>query len=126
MVVWLCSDCLTGRGSALFVGLSGITLEAPLSLSVRVESNGLRAGGRSVNGKGMKALEGVQVIDFTQLLPGPAATRLLASQLYHVSATDPAAFGGSALLFLVVAAIASYLPARRAMRVDPIQALRQP
>ena len=54
-----------------------------------------------------------------------AGTRLLTSQLYHVSATDPPAFAGSAVLFLVVAALASYIPARRAMRVDPILALRR-
>jgi ABC-type antimicrobial peptide transport system permease subunit len=54
-----------------------------------------------------------------------AVTRLLTSQLYHVSTTDPPAFAGSAVLFLLVAALASYVPARRAMRVDPILALRQ-
>ena len=54
-----------------------------------------------------------------------ALTRLLTSQLYHVSATDPEAFAASALLFVAVAAIASYLPTRRAMQIDPIVALRQ-
>jgi ABC-type antimicrobial peptide transport system permease subunit len=51
-------------------------------------------------------------------------TRLLESQLYRVSSTDPITFAGSALVFAVVAALASYLPARRAMRVDPMAALR--
>ncbi len=51
-------------------------------------------------------------------------TRLLASLLYHVTATDPLTFIGGALLFLFVALAASWFPAQRAMRVDPAVALR--
>jgi len=51
-------------------------------------------------------------------------TRLVAGMLYHTSATDPATYIGISLLFLAVALAASYLPARRATRVDPLQALR--
>jgi predicted permease len=50
--------------------------------------------------------------------------RLLASQLFEVSAFDPATFGTMALGLLVVAFAASYGPARRATRVDPMEALR--
>jgi ABC-type lipoprotein release transport system permease subunit len=50
---------------------------------------------------------------------------VLASQLYGVSATDPATFAALAALVLAVAALASWLPARRATRVDPMVALRQ-
>jgi putative ABC transport system permease protein len=46
-------------------------------------------------------------------------TRLLESLLYHVSPSDPLTFGAGALLFVCVALAASYVPARRAMRVDP-------
>lgn len=53
------------------------------------------------------------------------SARLLASQLYHVSPTEPWAFAASAGLFVGVATLASYIPARRAMRVDPLIALRQ-
>lgn len=53
-----------------------------------------------------------------------ALTRVMAALLFHVSATDPATFAGIALLFIAVSLCAGYLPARRATRIDPMQALR--
>ena len=52
------------------------------------------------------------------------AARVIASFLFAVGAGDPLTFAAVALLLLVVALAASYIPSRRALRVDPIAALR--
>ena len=70
-------------------------------------------------GLGM-ALAGIAI----GLVASVAAAHLIASQLYHVSPTEPWAFAASAAVFASVAALASYIPARRAMRVDTLAALR--
>ena len=54
-----------------------------------------------------------------------AVTRVLSKLLFGIGATDPATFASAAALLMAVAALASYIPARRAMRVDPILALRE-
>ena len=53
-----------------------------------------------------------------------ALTRAMRGLLFHVSATDPGTFVGIVLLYVLVALAASYIPARRATRIDPMAALR--
>ncbi len=74
-----------------------------------------------VIGNGAKmALIGIAVGIGTAL----GLTRLMASQLFGVSAHDPLTFAGVAILLILVAVAACYIPARRATRVDPMIALR--
>jgi predicted permease len=74
-----------------------------------------------VVGQGLKlALVGIAIGGVAAL----ALTRLMMSLLFGVSPADPLTFAGVALLLAAVALAACYVPARRAMRVDPMTALR--
>jgi predicted permease len=76
---------------------------------------------KSVVGQGMK-LTAVGVV--LGLVGAWAMSRALGSLLYGVAATDPLTFGGTAALLALVALAATWFPARRASRVDPVEALR--
>ena len=81
------------------------------------QSNVLRA----VLGDGLRlSLIGIAI----GLVAAHGLTRVIESQLYGVAPTDPVTFTAVAAVLLAVALLASYLPARRATRVDPMQALR--
>jgi putative ABC transport system permease protein len=117
--------------AALAVALSLIGLYSLVSFLVveRTHEIGLRkalgadtvAVLRLVAGHGMKlALLGLAVGIPTAI----ASTRLLQGLLYGVSPTDPFVFVGVSIAILAVATVACCVPVRRAMRVDPLQALR--
>jgi hypothetical protein len=76
---------------------------------------------RLVVGEGARlAALGVAIGIAASLVP----TRILSGLLFGISATDPGTFAALAALLAVVALLASYIPARRAMRLDPNHALR--
>ena len=125
------SMILLGAFAALALLLSSIGIYGVISYLVGQQTReiGLRmALGaqrrdilQRILGKGVKsALLGVAV----GIVAALALTRLMARMLYGVTATDPLTFAVVALLFLAVALAACYIPARRAMRVDPMIALR--
>jgi putative ABC transport system permease protein len=76
---------------------------------------------RLVVGSGLRlAVAGVAI----GVVASFGATRVLSGMLFQVSAADPVTFGGITVVVTAVALLASYLPARRAVRMDPVDALR--
>jgi ABC-type antimicrobial peptide transport system permease subunit len=76
---------------------------------------------RLVAGEGMKLTLGGLAIGAAASL---ALTRLMQTLLYGVKPADPLAFAAAAGLLCAAGALACYLPARRAMKIDPVDALR--
>ena len=115
---------------ALFLAAVGIYGVVAYSVSQRTQEIGVRiaigAERRDVLtlivGGGMKlALAGV-VIGLAGAL---ALSRYIATMLFDVTRFDPASYGATAAMLLAIAVLACYMPARRAMKVDPIIAMRQ-
>jgi putative ABC transport system permease protein len=125
------SAWLLGLFAALAAALAAAGLYGVMSYSVnqRTQEIGLRmalgAEGadviRMVIGEGFK----LTVVGLALgLVTAFALSRLIASQLFGVTATDPLTYAGVATLLAMVAMAACYIPARRAARVDPMMALR--
>jgi ABC-type transport system, involved in lipoprotein release, permease component len=76
---------------------------------------------RLVAGEGLR-LTGAGLL--LGVIAGAPASNLVSKLLFHVRPLDPMAFAGAILLLLAVSLVASYIPARRASRIDPIVALR--
>ena len=108
------------------IGIYGVL---SYSVSQRVQEIGVRMALGAERGHVMKLIVGqgakLAAIGVVGGLVGAAAiTPVIRTLLFNVTPTDPISFAGVALFLSLVAVLASYLPARRAMSVDPIIALR--
>lgn len=114
---------------ALLLALLGLYGMLAYSVVQRTQEIGLRmALGANRNGvlglvmgRGLALVCGGLVLGVAGAL---VLTRLLSSQLFGVTARDPFTFAGVVLVFIAVASLATYLPARRAVKVEPTIALR--
>ncbi len=114
---------------ALALGAIGVYGVGSYAVSQRIREIGIRmalGAQRRVMLRSLMAREmtPVAVGVVVGVVGALAATRVLANSLYGVTTTDPATFATVALVLATVAAVASFLPARRASRVDPTVALR--
>ena len=116
-------------GIALFLAAVGIYGLVAETVAARTREIGVRmALGAAPGDIVRRVLQRSLALAATGLLAGLlvalALSRLLASLLFGVGATDPATYIGVSGLLLLVSAVASWIPARRATRVDPVSALR--
>ena len=114
---------------ALLIAAIGVLGVLAFAVSQRTREFGVRMalGAERRQVLGMVLREGVLLASGALLVGGVAAltlSRFLVGLLYEVEATDPATYAGVGLTLAVVALLAAYVPARRATRVDPMEALR--
>ena len=116
-------------GAALLLAVVGLYAVLAYAVSQRTHEMGVRLalGARGGDVVRLVVSQGVRVA-LVGLIIGTAGAlagaRFVRDQLFGVSAHDPAIFAAVALALLAVAVAASWLPARRASRVDPVEALR--
>ena len=127
LTLWVASAL---GGVALLLALIGIYGITAYGVAQRTREIGIRiALGSSPNSvQGMVVRSGVRLGAIgvaVGIVAAIAATRLLESMLYGVSGADPIALVAASTVLIGAALVASWLPARRASRVDPMVALRQ-
>jgi ABC-type antimicrobial peptide transport system permease subunit len=114
---------------ALLLAAVGIYGVLSYAVTQRTAEIGIRValGARRSQVVGLVLRHGLALTAFAVavgLAAALAAARLLRSQLFGVSPTDPLTFAGVPLVVAAVALLATYVPARRAAGVDPMEALR--
>ena len=114
---------------ALILAAIGIYGVVAYSVALRTQEIGIRMalGAQSQDVLRLVLGQGARIAFFgvaIGLAAAAALARLLSSLLFSVSASDPITFATVAVLLIAVALLACYIPARRALRVDPIIALR--
>lgn len=114
---------------ALLLAVMGLYGVVAYSVSLRTREMGVRMalGARRMDVMRLVVWQGLRLTLIGLGIGLPAAlgaSRALSSVLYGISTADPLSFAGVALLLMLVAAVASSVPARWATRVDPIRALR--
>ncbi|HLW81861.1 MAG TPA: ABC transporter permease [Candidatus Acidoferrales bacterium] len=114
---------------ALLLVIAGVFSVMAYTVSLRTHEIGIRMalGAQQGNILRMVLLRGLRLVA-TGIVVGVAAslelTRFIASQIWGISATDPETFAGVIILLTLVALAACWIPARRAMRIEPMEALR--
>jgi predicted permease len=116
-------------GMALLLGVVGIYGVTSYAVSQRTREIGIRLalGARGPALTGMVVLDGLKLAAIGAVCGLAAAfglSRLMAALLFGVGAADPATYALVAVTLLSAAMVASYLPARRVTKVDPVEALR--
>ncbi len=114
---------------ALLLGLIGIYGVLSYAVTQRTREIGIRMALGAQHGEVRRLFvrQGIVLAAIGAaigLIASAGVTRFLASLLFGVDALDPLTFGATALVLVLAAAIASYVPARRATGVDPVEALR--
>jgi ABC-type antimicrobial peptide transport system permease subunit len=116
-------------GMGLVLGIVGIYGVIAYVVSQRIREIGIRTalGARPAGLLGMFVRQGLWLAGIGATLGLVAATgltRLMSSLLFGVTALDPVTYISVSALLIAVSVLASYLPARRAITLDPVQALR--
>ncbi len=116
-------------GLAVVLAATGLYGVIAYSVNQRINELGVRVALGATKGDVLKLIvgQGAQLAGIgvvIGLILAFAVMRIISKLLFGVDATDPVTFGGTAALILVVALAASYIPAIKAMKVDPVIALR--
>jgi putative ABC transport system permease protein len=116
-------------GLGLLLAVVGVYGVISYAVNQRIHEIGIRMalGAQRENILGLVMAQGLKLVGIglvAGLVISLAARKVVANLLVNTAAVDPIAYALATLLLVLVAALACYIPARRAMRTDPLVALR--